>query len=68
MKYSVAHSVVHKFLEPAQTDHFRVKEKYGVERREGRERGGEEEYLVRGRVFQTHKPVTFNQPWSRYNA
>ena len=43
-----------------------MKEKYGVERREGRERGGEGEYLVRGRVFQTHKPVTFNQPWSRY--
>ena len=22
------------------------------------------DYLVRGRIFQTHKPVTFNQPWT----
>jgi hypothetical protein len=29
----------------------------------GRGAGGE--LLVRGRVFQTHKPVTFNQPWTR---
>merc|ERR1719427_2061725 len=29
------------------------------------ERTAEGGYLVRGRVFQTHKPVTFNQPWTR---
>ena len=22
------------------------------------------EFLVRGRIFQTHKPITFNQPWT----
>jgi hypothetical protein len=22
------------------------------------------EFLVRGRIFQTHKPIRFNQPWT----
>ena len=29
------------------------------------EKTGEGEYLVRGRMFRSHKPVTFNQPWTK---
>ena len=32
---------------------------------EGVERTEDGEFMVRGRKFQTNKPITFNQPWTK---
>ena len=39
--------------------------KRNVTENDGVERNGEGEFTVRGRKFQTHKPITFNQPWTK---
>ena len=54
----------------------KVKSRYGggetklVRKRNASESEGvgktdEGEFMVRGRKFQTHKPITFNQPWTK---
>ena len=53
----------------------KVKSRYGGETKlakkrnttesEGVGKTDEGEFMVRGRKFQTHKPITFNQPWTK---
>lgn len=53
----------------------KVKSRYGGETKPVRKRNATEsegvgktdegEFMVRGRKFQTHKPITFNQPWTK---